>query len=121
LITRTAQERGVADESLAFLEWWTGSVAQAEWGRRLGQIPVNRDAQEAIAGDVDEKTAMFIRQSVEASTHPRVPRYGLLETANWNPIYARMLQGNLEPQEALGRIERAFYRVSLDLVNEDGG
>ncbi len=117
VLIRSALERGVADEALAFMQWWTSAGTQAEWCRELGQIPVNLGAQAQLEGQVDERAAGFLAQSRFARTGPPVPLYGTLEVTIWNPNMVRVFQGALSAPEALARIEGGIRRDILTLVN----
>jgi ABC-type glycerol-3-phosphate transport system substrate-binding protein len=119
VIVRTARERGVANEALAFVAWWTSPRVQAEWGRALGQIPVNLEAQDLIRDEVDERTRTFLLQSRFARPGPRVPHYADLETHIFNPNLVSVFQGDLTPEVALRRIQRGIDAEILSLVNPD--
>lgn len=116
VIVRTAQERGVADAALAFAAWLTSPAVQAEWGRALGQIPVNLEAQRLIEGEVDDRARAFLVQSRSARALPAVPHYNVLETEIFNPNMVRVFQGTLTPEEALARIQRDTEARILSLL-----
>jgi ABC-type glycerol-3-phosphate transport system substrate-binding protein len=118
-VVRTALERGVAEQALEFIAWWTSAEVQAEWGRRLGQIPVNLEAQRMIRDEVDERTATFIDQSLHAKPTPPVPRFGPMSVDIVDPNLVRVFSGDIEPIDALRRIERDINEKILSLINID--
>ncbi|MBN1476446.1 extracellular solute-binding protein [Candidatus Sumerlaeota bacterium] len=117
-VLRTAQLRGVDEQALEFMAWWTSPEVQAEWALALGQIPVTLEAQRMIEDQVDDRARAFLILSRNAAPMPRVPNYATLENDVYNTSIQRVYSGDLEPHEALRRMERDINREILSLVRE---
>jgi maltose-binding protein MalE len=71
-----------------------------------------------IEDEVDERARAFLDLSRSAAPMPRVPNYATLENDIYNTNIQLVYSGDIEPIEALRRIERDVNDEILSLVRE---
>jgi ABC-type glycerol-3-phosphate transport system substrate-binding protein len=89
-----------AAEAAEFLKFIASKKSQIQWCNALGQIPVNRLANEALDFEQHPYLAVFIEQMKSAVPRPQVANYPEIENAV-NPEMQAALEGSKTVKQAM--------------------
>jgi ABC-type glycerol-3-phosphate transport system substrate-binding protein len=91
---------GQPDLAVEFLQFVASEETQRMWASRLGQIPVNQKATDAITSEEHPYLAVFVEQMKTAIPRPQVTNYPEIENT-MNPEMEAALGGTKSVEEAL--------------------
>lgn len=117
VVMRTCKDREAA---LALLDYVGSDPYQEEWSRRLGQIPVTREALARRATEADAILRVFMEQMSSARARPPLPSYEPVELA-FQAEMELALQGRRTVPEAVARFEAVLEREVLGPLRRAAG